>query len=128
MIVVTAQMSGLVPSKSAARTGPAHAVTMSPARANRPMAAALHFEDAMLSSLDLATRWRRLLNSVAAPRHARGERTIVIGLQPRGLLLLRRDLRLVLPVLVVTSHGPEHRARPGPDGRAFPGVTTDPAA
>src|SRR5258708_23014832 len=106
MIVVTAQMSGLVPSKSAARAGPAHPATMSAARASRPPVVVLQLENAMLSSLDLATRWRRLLNGVAAPRHARGERTVVVGLQPGGLLLLRRDLRLVLAGLLVLSPCP----------------------
>src|SRR4030095_13615779 len=105
-------MRGFVPSKLAATACPAHPIRIIPARARPPTAATLHVvEDAMLSSLDLATRWRGLLNGVAASLHARGERTIVVGLQPRGLLLLRRDLRLVLPGLVVAAHGPEHRAR-----------------
>ncbi len=50
MTVVTAQMNGLLPSKSAARTGPAHPATMSAATASRPTVVVLQLGNAMLSS------------------------------------------------------------------------------
>src|SRR6185295_13584011 len=78
--------------------------------------------------LNSATRWRGLVDGVAASLHARGDRTVVVGLLPGLLLLLRRDLRLVVAVLLIAPHGPEDRAGRGADRRALAGIAADRAA
>src|SRR5262245_23942121 len=125
MIVVIAQISGLVPSKLAASAGVTPASRQSPARAMKPAAVVVQIAPVMLGSLVSATRWRGLVDGVAAALHARGERAVVVGLLPGRLLLLRRDLRLVVAVLLIAPHATEDRAGRRSGGRTLAGITAD---